>query len=86
LREEQKAAGKLELFDQLKQFVIEDAESGDYNNAATKVNMTANAVAVTVHRLRERYKKLVYEEVVRTVADPAEIEDELRRFFSVLEE
>lgn len=86
LSEEQKAAGKLEVFDQLKQFVVEDAESGDYNNAATKVNMTANAVAVTVHRLRERYKKLVHEEVVRTVADPSEIEDELRRFFSVLDE
>ena len=86
LREEQKAAGKEELFEQLKLFVVEDAESGDYNNAAAKVNMTPNAVAVTVHRLRERYKKLVYEEVVRTVADPSEIEDELRRFFSVLDE
>jgi len=86
LSEEQKAAGKSELFEQLKLFVVEDAESGDYNNAAARVNMTPNAVAVTVHRLRDRYKKLVHEEVVRTVADPAEIEDELRRFFSVLEE
>ena len=86
LKEEQKAAGKAELFEHLKLFVIEDAESGDYNNAAAKVNMTANAVAVTVHRLRDRYKKLVHEEVVRTVADPSEIEDELRRFFSVLDE
>jgi hypothetical protein len=48
--------------------------------------MTPNAVAVTVHRWRERYKKLVHEEVVRTVADASEIEDELRRFFAVLEE
>jgi RNA polymerase sigma-70 factor (ECF subfamily) len=48
--------------------------------------MTAIAVAVTVHRWRERYKKLVHEEIVRTVADPSEIEDELHRFFAVLEE
>ena len=86
LREEQAAAGRAELFDQLKIFVVEDAESGDYNNAAVRVNMTPNAVAVTVHRWRERYKKLVHEEVLRTVADPSEIEDELRRFFAVLEE
>ncbi len=86
LSEEQKAAGKAEIFEQLKLFVIEDAESGDYNAAAARVNMTPNAVAVNVHRLRDRYKKLVHEEVVRTVADPAEIEDELRRFFAVLEE
>lgn len=86
LREEQAAAGRAELFDQLKLFVVEDAEPGDYNQAAARVNMTPNAVAVTIHRWRERYKKLVHEEVVRTVADPAEIEDELRRFFAVLEE
>ncbi len=85
LREEQAAAGKVELFDELKLFVIEDAESGDYNNVATRVNMKPNAVAVAVHRLRERYKKLVHEEVMRTVADPSEIEEELHRFFTVLE-
>lgn len=86
LREEQLAAGRGEVFEQLKMFVIEDAETGDYNSAASRVKMTPNAVAVTVHRLRERYKKLVHEEVVRTVADPTEIEDELHRFFAVLDE
>lgn len=85
LRDEQAVAGKAATFDQLKQFVIEEAEAGDYRAVAENVNMTPNAVAVTVHRLRERYKKLVHEEVVRTVADPAELEDELHRFFAVLE-
>jgi RNA polymerase sigma-70 factor (ECF subfamily) len=84
LREEQVAAGRGDLFDQLKQFVIEDAEAGEYSAAARRVNMTPNAVAVTVHRLRERYKKLVHEEIVRTVADPSEIEEELHRFFTVM--
>lgn len=85
LREEQQAAGRHEVFDELKQFVIEDAEAGDYRNVCQRVNMTPNAVAVTVHRLRERYKKLVHEEVVRTVADASEIEEELHRFFAVME-
>ena len=84
LREEVGSA-RSEIFDQLKQFIVEDAEAGDYNAAAQRVNMTPNAVAVTVHRWRDRYKKLVHEEVVRTVADPSEIEEELRRFFSVLQ-
>src|SRR6266540_1422657 len=86
LREEQKVAGRIEVFDQLKQFVIEDAEAGDYSAAAARMNVTSNAVAVTVHRLRERYKRLVREEVVRTVADPSEIGEELHRFFAVMEE
>ena len=85
LREEQATAGRDELFDHLKQFVVDDAESGDYNTAAGRVGMTANAVAVTVHRWRERYKKLVREEVMRTVADNSEIDEELHRFFAVLE-
>jgi len=84
LREEV-GSGRSEVFDQLKQFIVDDAEAGDYNAAAQRVNMTPNAVAVTVHRWRDRYKKLVHEEVVRTVADPSEIEEELRRFFSVLQ-
>ena len=85
LREEQAAAGRLGLFDALKQFVVDDAAAGDYQAAAERVRMSPNAVAVTIHRWRERYRKLVHEEVVRTVADPDEIEDELHRFFAVLE-
>jgi len=85
LRLEQVSAGRGDIFESLKQFVIDDAAAGDYNAAAVKVGMTANAVAVTVHRWRERYKKLVHEEVIRTVADPTEIEEELRRFFNVME-
>lgn len=85
LKDEQLAAGKEKLFAHLQPFVIEAAESGDYDRVAPKVEMKTNAVAVAVHRLRDRYKKLVYEEVVRTVADPNEIEDELHRFFTVME-
>jgi RNA polymerase sigma-70 factor (ECF subfamily) len=84
LREEVGPA-RLGVFDELKQFIVEDAEARDYNAAAPRLNMTPNAVAVTVHRWRERYKKLVHEEIVRTVADASEIDEELRRFFLVLQ-
>jgi RNA polymerase sigma-70 factor (ECF subfamily) len=86
LREEQSNAGREQLFDALKSFIVDDASSGEYNAVAERVQMTPNAVAVTVHRWRERYKKLVYEEIVRTVADSSEIEDELHRFFKVMEQ
>ena len=85
LREEQVAAGRGKLFDEVRTFIIEDAESGDYNAVAGRVGMTPNAVAVTVHRWRERYRKLLHEEILRTVADPSELDEELRRFFAVLE-
>lgn len=85
LRAELVATGRAEVFDALKQFLIEDAGEGEYDAIATRLKMTPNAVAVTVHRWRDRYKKLLREEILRTVADPAEIEDELHRFFEVLD-
>lgn len=86
LQEEQSAAGRGEVFDQLQQFIVQEAEPGEYSAAAAKLGMTSNAVAVTVHRWRERYKILLREEIIRTVADPSEIEEELHRFFTVLEQ
>ena len=79
------ASGRAHILDELKPFFVEDTDSGDYKANATRLNMTPNAVAVTVHRWRDRYKKLVHEEIVRTVADESEIEEELRRFFAVLQ-
>jgi RNA polymerase sigma-70 factor (ECF subfamily) len=36
-----------------------------------------NTVAVCVHRLRQRLRELVREELARTVGDPADIDAEL---------
>ena len=46
--------------------------------------MTHGAVATAVHRIRERYREFVREEVAHTVADPAEVEDELRSLLAAL--
>ena len=47
--------------------------------------MTEGAVKVAVHRLlRRRYRELLKEEIAQTVADPAEIDDELRELFSAV--
>lgn len=86
LRDEVAADGRAGLFDLIKPFLLENAADREYNAVAAQMDMTPNAVAVTVHRWRERYKKFLREEILRTVADPAEIEDELHRFFAVLEE
>lgn len=86
LRDEQTNAGRDRVFAELRSFVIEDAEAGDYEAAAARLNMKPNAIAVAVHRLRGRYKELVRDEVLRTVADPEEIEEELHRFFKVMED
>jgi RNA polymerase sigma-70 factor (ECF subfamily) len=37
-----------------------------------------------IHRLRQRYRTLLRAEVAETVADPAEIDDEIRHLCAVL--
>jgi RNA polymerase sigma-70 factor (ECF subfamily) len=39
---------------------------------------------VAVHRLRRRCRDVLREEIAQTVADPAEIDDELRSLFATL--
>ena len=46
--------------------------------------MTDNAVKQAFHRLRNRYRQLLREEVANTVATPADIEDELRDLIAAL--
>jgi len=46
--------------------------------------MTENAVKQAFHRFRQRYRVLLREEIAHTVAQPGDIEGELRHLVSVL--
>jgi RNA polymerase sigma-70 factor (ECF subfamily) len=84
LRQEFVAAGKTEQFTQLKAFLSGEAGEGDYGAVAARLSMTPNAVAVAVHRLRQRYGQLVREEVAHTVSSPAEVDEELRHLIALM--
>lgn len=84
LRAEFLATGKGQIFDRLKTFLAEAGASGDYAPVAAQLGMSANSVAVAVHRLRHRYRELVRAEVAHTVSSPDEIEGEMRHLFAAL--
>jgi DNA-directed RNA polymerase specialized sigma24 family protein len=84
LREESRASGKEDIFEALKAFLEGEANSGEYAAVAVPLGMTANGVAVAVHRLRRKYRELVRAEIAQTVATPEELEDEIRHLFAVL--
>ena len=46
--------------------------------------ITSGAVKIAVHRLRERYRVAIREEIAETVDGAAEIEEELRHLLKVL--
>jgi RNA polymerase sigma factor (sigma-70 family) len=84
LRQEMADAGKSVQFDQLKAYLVEDPGAGDYAAAAERLGGSRQSVAVTVHRLRQRYREIVRAEVAQTVTTPLELEEELRHLYSVL--
>jgi RNA polymerase sigma-70 factor (ECF subfamily) len=77
LRQEARAAGKSALFDALSEFLIERPDEADYARVAASLNMRRNTLAVAVHRLRNRLRELVLEELAETAADSSDLEVEM---------
>ncbi len=86
LSEEYETTGRRALFEQLQGCLTGDTKSLPYAELAVKLGMTEGAVKVAVHRLRQHYRGVLREEISQTVADPAEIDDEIRQLFSALGE
>ncbi len=84
LREEFRTAGKLELFDSLKQFLAGGTAMPTYLDVGEELGISEGAVKVAVHRLRRRYRKLLKEEIARTIDGPETLEDELRELMAAL--
>jgi RNA polymerase sigma factor (sigma-70 family) len=76
--------GRAAQFERLKGFLEGEVGRGDYQSAAADLRVSPGAVAMAVQRLRKRYQELVRSEVAHTVADPGEIEAEMRHLFAVL--
>ena len=85
LRDESIIAGKAELFERLRDFVAGESDIS-CSEAAVQLGLTESAVKSILHRLRQRYRALVREEIAHTVADPAEIDEEIRHLIAVISE
>jgi len=84
LEEEYRAHGKADLFETLRLTLAGDRESAPYAELARRLGSSPGAVKVAVHRLRQRYRALLSEAIAETVADPDQVEDELRYLFQTL--
>jgi RNA polymerase sigma-70 factor (ECF subfamily) len=84
LESEYRSAGNAKLFERLNEFLSDEAGRSQAEVAA-ELGMTENAVKQAFHRLRQRYRQLLRDEIAQTVAVPGDVEDELRHFISVLQ-
>ena len=72
-----------EVFEHLRAFVTGEQGPRSYADAAAELGLSLSAVKSAIFRLRHRYHELVREEVGHTVAEPGELEDELRYMLAV---
>jgi len=81
LREEYHSTGRAPVFEQLKHFLSGDQAPMTYAEAGALVGMNEGAVKVAVHRLRQRYRDCLREQIAQTVTTAAEVDEEIRALF-----
>ena len=84
LREESQNSANAPLLERLNTLLSEEPDRPSQADIAREFGMAENAVKQAFHRLRQRYRQLLREEVAHTVATPAEVEDELRHLIAAL--
>ena len=84
LEQEFREAGKLELFQRLRVFLVAGEGEESYAGVGGELGMSGEAVKKAVHRMRHRYYELFREEIAHTVADPTEVEEEMSYLCTVM--
>jgi DNA-directed RNA polymerase specialized sigma24 family protein len=81
LANEYATAGKEAIFTEFRELLTADPDHRPYHRLAADLGMSEAAFKMAVHRLRKRYRELLRDEIAQTVANPTEIEDEIRQLF-----
>ena len=84
LRDEFVRSGKEKHFDRLKTCLIPDGERIAGHQLADELQMTESALKVAAHRFRQRYRQLLREAIVETLADPSEAENEINYLLTAM--
>jgi len=77
LEREYRARGQQLVFDVLHPALTLDGAPPIQANSQA-LGISPGAVRVSIHRLRQRFRRLLHEQIAETVASPQEVEDELR--------
>jgi RNA polymerase sigma factor (sigma-70 family) len=75
--------GRPEHFERLKLLLLGQSDA-PYAELAREMNTSEGALKVAIHRLRKRYRELFRQEIADTVADPSDVESELRYLAAAL--
>ncbi len=76
------AADRERHFELLKPFLTSGTGEQPYAKVAVLLNLDEAAARAAVHRLRKRYRHMLRDEIAQTLADPAQVDEELRSLFA----
>ena len=84
LREECEARGRRRVFDALSGALTAEREEVSYDALGRELGAGTAEIKRLLHRLRQRYRQLLRDEVAETVARPEDVDDELRYLVTAL--
>jgi RNA polymerase sigma factor (sigma-70 family) len=84
LREECESKGRLRVFDAMSAYLTAERSDVSYAKLALSLGIAESAVKKLLHRMRERYRSLLRDEVAHTVENPADVDDEIRYLCAAL--
>jgi RNA polymerase sigma-70 factor (ECF subfamily) len=83
LQHEYESAGKERLFLALRFSITGDAEE-PYAKLSAELGTSEPALRVAAHRLRQRYRQVLRDEIAQTVTTEAEVDGEIQHLFQAL--
>lgn len=83
LRLEYEHGGRGRVFEALKDRLSADGDATTLAQTAATLGMNEGAVKVAVFRMRQRYRRLLHEEITLTVDSPEEVNNEIAHLFKV---
>ena len=78
LCEECESKGRRRVFEVLSPYLSAERDDLSYATLATRLRVPERFVKKLIYHMRQRYRVLLRDEVRQTVADPAEVDEELR--------
>jgi RNA polymerase sigma factor (sigma-70 family) len=83
LRQDYDSTGRAEVYQQLQQFLWGRGAEISYAEMGERLGLNEGAVKVAVHRLRQRFRDLLREEVANTVEKGDQVDEEMRHLMDV---
>jgi RNA polymerase sigma factor (sigma-70 family) len=84
LAEECERRGRLRMFSALSRYLSIERVEISYAALSASLGVSETVIRRVLHQLRVRYRIILREEVAQTVADPAEVDDEIRYLCAAL--